>query len=357
MDLAAALADFHRATRIPVRVCAGSAIERAFSAMPFEPDLALGLIPGALASEAASGFSLTDEQLFCGYVKIEATGAILLAGPISAFRHTRAAAARICRRNGLSSARADSMFEYIRRLPLLTLEQSLHCLSLLDCLANGKAGREPARMAAMPALARRGPPAGFAPLRTSFLEHRSPRVEEALLSFVEHGMPDAVEAALDSIEMQPIGVPEITEDAVRSHKDIAMFALGIVSRTALRGGLDYDACNELCGYFLSEFERHGEYREITNGIKRMMLAFADRVRLAKGIPGGSPTVAKIRRIIFSRVHEKISPSIIVRLGFSSQNYMATVFKKTVGTTPENFRNASAHYPHYAGERGERYETH
>jgi AraC-like DNA-binding protein len=384
MDWMPVLRDFYKGTRVAVRVYDGVSVTHTFAAKSIEPDLAPALIPGALNCEAALGFILTEEQLFFGYVKVEPGEGLLLVGPTSAFKLEQPAVAKIMKKAGISSVFLGEAAHYLQTLPPYTLEESKHLLALLDALVNGQSGRTPARLDAPPGAPPRDPP----PVRTAYIEHISPDLERELLSYVQYGRTDLLDALFAKWRKDPETVPVISGDAVRSLKNIFIQALGIVSRTALRGGLDYDTVMELSTYFLIKIEELTEYGDITNHLHRMFMTFANRVRFANATPaGGSLNVQKIKNVIFSRLHEKVTPTIIAEilkmdlsylckhfkaktgktisayvhevkieeckrllesskaslleiatgLGYSSQNYLASTFKKVTGMTPTEFR--------------------
>ncbi|AIQ31542.1 hypothetical protein P40081_27885 [Paenibacillus sp. FSL P4-0081] len=78
-----------------------------------------------------------------------------------------------------------------------------------------------------------------------------------MLSYVEDGMPEMLESLLDNIQTRVHAFPIVTSDAVRSFKNIFIFSSGVVSRFAMKGGLNLAEqldmnCSYICRHFKQE---------------------------------------------------------------------------------------------------------
>jgi len=257
-------------------------------------------------------------------------------------------------------------------------------MSVLDFLANGKSGRE-VHYIATNKIKSTGQP--FETLQLSTIEHIINKDEKELISFVELGRSDLMEKYLYHLSEQGGGLPEVAATVDRAAKNIFILSLGILSRTALRAGIDYDTMSEIQTYFLNRIESQSGYDQAMTLFRRMCMSFTNAVAMKKRIASGSLTIHKIQQIVFSHMYEKVTPTTIAeklnmslsylcrhfksetgktiatyineikieeskrllittnqsildistQLGFSSSNYMNGVFAKITGTTPGKFR--------------------
>lgn len=182
----------------------------------------------------------------------------------------------------------------------------------------------------------------------------------------------------------------ISSSLIRSFKNIFISSTSLSSRSAIKGGLDYDTAMALTNNYLSQVENLDNYTDIFLLMKQMFLDFARRVAHCRSFSSKSLLVNRINKDIYSHLYEKITPTMIAehlkmnctyicthfkketgktiiefiqeikieeskrllvntqmsliqistQLGFSSQNYFHTVFKKMTGITPAEFRTKS-----------------
>ncbi|MDR1641098.1 MAG: helix-turn-helix transcriptional regulator [Clostridiales bacterium] len=327
---------FSNATRLPVRLCDRSEILHVFAHKTISLELGLLLMPAVLCEKEPIGYAENEEQSLLGYVRVEADPSKhILIGPAFAYKPTQMSASKIRKKLGLPPSSESEIFSYIQFLPLYQTEQFKAILVLLDALVNGSTDR-------IPVLIRSDEDVVVPPVtkdaRTTYLEKYDSNVEIKLLSCVRHGKTEELKLIFEDWAKGGGTAPYVTDDVLRSYKDIAINAGGVVSRAALDGGLDYDTINELSAYFLNKIESLNDYKLVSHEILRMFMTYANRVRSIKALPNDSALVKKIQKVIYSKMHEKVTPTIIAEKLYMDVSYLCKHFKSETGKTISEYVN-------------------
>jgi AraC-like DNA-binding protein len=332
----------------------------------------------------------SDEFLYYGLVRKSRGTEYFLLGPVAAFSCTRRQGQKILARLGQPESRIYEFLRWFKTIPLCDPQRFRELLLFLDYVVNGKTEHQvvfiPCPVNTIPA--------DLAEVNLSFIEHFSGSLEKELVSAVEYGKTDTLNALFDGLESDGNGIPPVALDAERAYKNIFIFSAGVVSRAAMRGGLDYDTVIALSDYYLRQIEKVEGYAAIFLLLKQMFLDFAQRTARIRKLETASPLVRKINKAIMARLYEKITPTglseilsmncsylcrhfkqetgktiseyinevkitearrlleskelpliqISVQLGFSSQNYFQTLFKRITGTSPGAYRNTGRKAP-------------
>ncbi len=377
------LQTFYQSTLIPLCLFINEKPERSFSNLTVELDFGKAYLQSTEVQRPALAFTMVEEHLFTGFISIDGTGDFVQVGPTTSFIPTNSLAQSLAKRMGKRPALAEKLSGELRKLPLYTVERSKAFLNMLDFMLNGKKDRTIAYLTAdAKSISLKAEPM---PLR--FMLTADSTQERELISFVEYGRPDLMQEALTGLFNSGINVPDVTYDADRAFKNIFIFALGIVSRAALRGGADFNTMNEAVDSYIRLIEEQTGREQISRLLYRAFMHFSNMAALTKHSPGESNVTHIIKQTVLSRLNEKITPTLIaglikmdvsylcksfkkdtgltiseyvnrvkideckrlltatdlsimeisVRLGYTTHNYMTSVFKKITGTTPDAFR--------------------
>ncbi|MCL2058093.1 MAG: AraC family transcriptional regulator [Oscillospiraceae bacterium] len=376
--------EFHKIIRVPMHYYENNKLSFEYMENKFHPNPISMMLPYIEKTPSTIGYIVTEEHLFYGFVRLDDMPGFYVMGPTSAFKPTLSLTKTILKNMKQSIAGDNALLWYLSRIPLYTESQSKSILSMLDYLVNGKIGRNVNRVHIFKTEIAKDPDLVIMPA----VEHINNDLERTLISYVEHGRTDLMDLYFDKL-IQGSGVPQVSLIEERAIKNIFIFSLGIVSRTAYRAGMPYDMMNETTDYFIMQIEEKSGYIEVIELMKRMFMSFANAVALIKKASINSLTAYKIHQLIHSRLHEKITPTIIAdelqmslsylcrhykaqtgktittyineikideakrlltatdmsvlevsaQLGYASSNYMSMVFKKITGLTPNEHKNA------------------
>lgn len=380
--------EFHMLTQLPIRIYQEGRLVKEFSRSNFEPnpvDMIASTISNATEPIACT---LTRYQTFFGYVICDRNKHVITIGPISAFRPTLETANYYIRYMGIDPALNTALLHFLQRQPLFSTAQARHALTILDYLLNGHSQREIAyfrlefeRMEFNDETIVKDQPV-IEPYY-EFGDLFGKRLRTAVLL----GQPNMVEAIFKEMAADFGGIPDISQDAVRSFKNIFLYACGVLSEVAKNGGLDQYVIQEVIDYYMRQVEDKGSYSEVFELLRAMFMNITNRIYLLEANATESTLVKQIKRTAAKYLNEKVSVSVIannlhmdkaylcrhfkantgktitcyineqkiqeckryllttnlsvadiaVLMGFSSSNYLIQVFKKITHTTPDLYR--------------------
>jgi len=381
---------FFDATKIPIQLFSDKTLVKNYGSEPFQPDPVISMISCIFEVPDPVCYTITPEFLVCGIVRVKDSSEYLAVGPAPVYECTRKQAQDILIRMQQPVSRADEMLRWLRRIPICGDHRFQAILCFLNYIVNGEEQREAATVpfkcankegeAAVPA------PDVFMP----YFGRTSDILEKQILTAIEYGDTNAVIQSLNETNKQSDGLPDMSLDSVRTFRNILIVSTTLASRAALKGGLDYGTVTELSDYYLKQTEALDTYTDLSNLLRQMFLDFTQRTAKCRTFLSDSPLTARISKDIRAHLHEKITPTLIAarlkmncsylcrhfkketgktisefinemkveegkhllsttnipiaqiaaQLGFSSQQYFHTVFKKIAGMTPVEFRNKS-----------------
>jgi AraC-like DNA-binding protein len=384
MDMEWTLHHFYQATLIPISLYTHGSLSLYHTGLTYDPGFQSFVMGHAAESTQPLGYTLIENQLFMAYLRLKHEDGFLLFGPVALFKVTDAQARALLKKMKRPVIHGDEVAAGLNKTPLYTLAQARHFLSLLDFLLNGEKDRTIEYVSTVPKEVK----IASEPPDIPFILGADASVENEIISYVEYGRPDLMQALLESLFSSGESIPDVSPDADRAFKNIFIFATGIISRAALKGGADYSTVNETSTYYLKAVEERIGYLEIGKLIQRMIMHFSNMVAMMDKSATDTATTRRIKQTVIANINEKITPTLIAkqlkmdvsylcrhfkqhtgmtiasyvnqvkvseckrllsatdmsvlqisaRLGFSSQNYMASVFKKLTGTTPEAYRH-------------------
>ena len=346
--------------------------------------------------EQARGFSgackvVSTEELGL-YGLVEAGDRVLLLGPVFSQPVTEKMVSAFARQNGIGNRDWSVLYWLLAGVPRYTYNQFYNLLRYLDFTLNGRSPSEWAGIARDYAAASQ-PEAVNARLamRTPYEErrHETFRVENMILATVRDGDVEALEHLLETLgKVANLREGQVAQSPLRQAKNIFLGLVCMVGKTAaIPGGMDDEEAYSLIDLYAQECEQAPTVEAVKLLQYNMLLDFTQRVAREKLPPHLSPEitqcvqflrghlfgtvgideaagwVGKSRAWLTRKFKEEMGQSfgefqaylrtqeakrllrytdislseIAGMLGFSSQAYFHSFFKKAVGMTPSEFR--------------------
>lgn len=346
--------------------------------------------------EQARGFSgacqvVSTEELGL-YGLVDAGAQTLLLGPVFSQPVTEKMVSAFARQNGIGNRDWSVLYWLLAGVPRYTYNQFSNLLRYLDFTLNGRSPSEWAGIARDYAAASQ-PEAVKARLamRTPYEErrHETFRVENMILATVRDGDVEALEHLLETLgKVANLREGQVAQSPLRQAKNIFLGLVCMVGKTAaIPGGMDDEEAYSLIDLYAQECEQAPTVEAVKLLQYNMLLDFTQRVAREKLPPHLSPEitqcvqflrghlfgtvgideaagwVGKSRAWLTRKFKEEMGQSfgefqaylrtqeakrllrytdislseIAGMLGFSSQAYFHSFFKKAVGMTPSEFR--------------------
>jgi AraC-like DNA-binding protein len=390
MELHELVGRFHHLLPIPMSIYSGNRPAINFSETHFLPDPAYTLITKRLQGDAYKPMDvfISKDCVFCGYIHDGVSGQTLVVGPAAEFPGTIWLARRVLEELGESLARAGELLRFFETAPCMSHTRFIQAMNFLNYVINDEQNEQTFDAPAAPSL----PGAGIDDLSARRpIQPEDIQNSAQLCSLIELGKVEELSQVLRHSDFLSGDTNFAANDSLRSIKNIFVLSTAFVSDAAIRGGMSYLVCVSLRDRYMRKMETIGDYNDIILLWHTMMMDFCSRVakirRLNVTSKLASSCVGYVHEHIFKKIrvtdmaqslgynrtymcgifkqetHKNLSEFInevkteeaklLLRttgrtivdiadtLGYSSQNYFQSVFRKLTGTTPARYRAVGA----------------
>ncbi len=176
--------------------------------------------------------------------------------------------------------------------------------------------------------------------REEQFSHNPYSLEKRTLSAIEQGDLLLLEECRrqEIIDMKgPQRYGTLSDSMERNAKNLAICAITLASRAAVRGGVNYELAFSLCDSYIMEVERIRDPYDLpplTEKAKTnfcsMVKEIRERQRQAEAQPVRNPLVEKAKDYVFANLHRKVTLSQTADKLHVNQNYLSELFSKTEG---------------------------
>lgn len=327
------------------------------------------------------------------YGLVEAGDRVLLLGPVFSQPVTEKMVSAFARQNGIGNRDWSVLYWLLAGVPRYTYNQLANLLRYLDFTLNGRSPSEWSGIAHDYAASQPEAVKARLAMRSPYEErrHETFRVENMILATVRDGDVEALEHLLETLgKVANLREGQVAQSPLRQAKNIFLGLVCMVGKAAaIPGGMDDEEAYSLIDLYSQECEQAATVEAVRLLEYNMLLDFAQRVAREKlpphlspeivqcvqflrghlsgdvGIDEAAGMVGKSRAWLTRKFKEEMGQSlgeyqaylrlqeakrllgytdmslseIAGALGFSSQAYFQSFFKKAAGLTPLEFRRA------------------
>lgn len=164
--------------------------------------------------------------------------------------------------------------------------------------------------------------------------HNTLALEQTVMNFVRHGDTAALKAWLDNAPAVRSGI--IASDALRQMKNTFIVTTALVSRAAIRGGVNVETSLSLSDVYIQKCELLHTIEDIENLQYHMVFDFTERVEKLR--LGKTPTklAADVANYTMKHLSEPVDVDALAKSLFITRTYLAAKFKKETGMTLSDF---------------------
>lgn len=324
-EISEILQRFYRAFRIPVSLYANDQRQKSYVAIAFEPDPAALYLKNVLTSDHKNNnrtYYTVHHDICCGLVALGETDKRILIGPISSIPPTPEQCADILSDISLPFGKKRELLYWLKKTPIFSRDRFISLLKFLDYIINGH-DESPFDADMIEITEDPQPP------REAFPEvyHNTSELESLVLDAIEHGKRDALLELLMKVSYANAAIGILSRSSIRIYKNAFVTSVALVSRAAIRGGMDYDYALTLSDTYICEMEKESNEANIPPMIGLMMLDYCTQVAALNKPQDCSPITLAILSDISCHLHDRLSVADIARRLSRSCSYISHVFEK------------------------------
>lgn len=336
MDIVRMAKYFYGISNIPIALYREDELITEFSVRSFRPNIANYFAGPILQEEPKKSMDITITSNFvlCGFVRDRASGYTLVLGPVMEFPCLRKSAYRILGDMGEPHNRVEELMSFFEKIPTMPLTTFMKNVIFLNYIINEEtpsAGYQDEKLVALLGKEK------DVNERDTKIVHNSREWDRQLEACVEFGKVDELEAFLSGIGREgKMGIA--AKDSLRSFKNISIASVALMARAAARGGIDYEAALSLSDEYSQRIELPQSYDEVQTVLMQAFFEYTSKVAKIRGLNTSSRLAQKVAGYVREHVYEPIKVSDIADHLGNNSSYLCRIFKKDTGKTLSDYIN-------------------
>lgn len=337
MDLEKMLKYFFQTSHLPMAVYKEQKLVREFGVRKFEPNPAFHYVQPILHTDGAETMDLTmdREGVICGFVRDRQSGLTVIAGPVLEFPCTKKKAFAILKTVREPLGRTEELVNFFAKIPGMPLVTFYKNLSFLNYIINGEEPEDDYMDRIEQLL---GKEMELKSQRRPGV-HSGAEVEARLLSCVEFGKTEELDHVMRSLLPQNNKMGQAAQDSIRSVRNIMIASVAIVARSAAKGGMDYEEALELSDLYLQKLDAMDSYDEIVSLWGGAVFDYTTRVQKIRSLNPQSGLARKVAGYVQSHLYCPVTAEEIAAASGYHISYLSRAFKQETGRNIRDYINA------------------
>ena len=164
--------------------------------------------------------------------------------------------------------------------------------------------------------------------------HNTLALEQTIVNFVRRGDTVALKDLIDGIPAVRAGI--LADDQLRQLKNTFIVTATLVSRGAIRGGMDIDDALSLSDAYIQKCELLNNMERITNLLYHMVFDYAGRVEKLRIGKTPSKLVLDVTNYVHHHLSEPVSIEEMAQALYMNRSWMTVKFKQETKMTLTDF---------------------
>lgn len=313
---------------LPVRLYRNGVFCNLYHHTKFKPDLAILEEPNIFRREGSVSYYMDENFLYYGLFRVKKDDVTLLIGPVAQMPVNTQVAGKILHSMGEPVSRTKELTDYFATMPAYPLRTFLQILCTVHYFINGEKtdisqlllGEDLPSLETIPPVK---------PLQEAAV-HNTMELEQWMLSCVEHGRTEDIQAMFRSPAVGRAGT--MATDVLRQQKNLIVCTATLVTRAAIRGGLDRETAFALSDLYIQKAELMTDVVDLTRLNAQMVLDFTKRVEMEQYGISHSALVRNVREYVRSHIEESITTDTLAKLCGMNRTYLCSLFAQQTGMT-------------------------
>ena len=161
-------------------------------------------------------------------------------------------------------------------------------------------------------------------------DYNTVALEQTIINFVTRGDTSALKDLISNVSAIRGGV--LAYDQLRQLKNTFIVTATLVSRAAIRGGMDINDALSLSDAYIQKRELFNDMERITNLQYHMIFDYAEKVEKLRFGNTTSKLILDVRNYVHNHLSEAISIEQMAKDLFISRSWLAVRFKKDTTIT-------------------------
>lgn len=287
---------------------------------PYEKDL--------LSSKDILSFLVTSEYMYYGIVKIKNTNSSIIIGPISSTKPNSNTLKSILSSLKNASVTSLDLKYYFDNHALISFEKFLKILCFINFLCNNDNlttddifGYKNKNYESY--ISKAYTKSSYESKENENM-HNTYQFEQLYLSYIEKGDLNGLNKLLRNKVNLNAGI--IALDNIRQSKNIFVTSATLITRAAIKGGLEIETAYQLSDTYIQQMEHLNDITLINNLASQMMYDFTERVTSTKLPDKVSNIVYKCIQYISTKTNENITVSDVADHVNRSRSFISRTFK-------------------------------
>lgn len=314
---------------IPVRFYMDGKFQKLYHHTQFKPDLAILEEPNIFRSQQNVSYYMDENFLYYGLFRVTGQNVALILGPVAQITVDHRTAGNILRHMGEPQTRVQEILRYFSAMPAYPLRNFLQILCAVNYFING----EKLDVSQLLTGNEDFPPM---PVEEStadsrhYTTHNTMELEARMLSDVQHGRVDAIR----ELFREPTGgqAGTMARDTLRQQKNLLICTATLVTRAAIKGGLNCEEAFALSDNYIQKAELMGRIEDLVRLNSQMVLDFAQRVNRENHLTRNSELLHKTRQYVLRHIDQPIRTEDISRELGMNRTYLCSAFREETGMT-------------------------